>query len=81
MTNRIQKVIAKLSSKEQERVEKIIEQVLRGDLANLDIKKLQNKVDIYRVRKGDVRIVYQIINGEILILAVERRSERTYQDI
>ncbi|MBP6944989.1 type II toxin-antitoxin system RelE/ParE family toxin [Patescibacteria group bacterium] len=81
MTNRIQKVIAKLSSKEQERVEKIIEQVLSGDLANLDIKKLQNKVDIYRVRKGDVRIIYQIINGEILILAVERRSERTYQDI
>lgn len=42
-------------------------------------KSLKGRKDIFRVRKGDVRIIYRIQKGEVFILAIERRSEKTYR--
>jgi len=52
------------------------------DLVNIDenIKKLKGREDIFRVRKGNLRIIYRIEKEEIFILTVERRSEKTYRD-
>ena len=45
-----------------------------------NIKKLKGREDIFRVRKGNLRIIYRIEKEEIFILTVERRSEKTYRD-
>jgi mRNA interferase RelE/StbE len=39
-------------------------------------------VDIYRLRRGDFRIVYKVYDDERLVLigGVRRRNERTYRD-
>jgi mRNA interferase RelE/StbE len=44
-------------------------------------EKLLN--DIYRVRVGDIRIIYLIdeVNRRIEVGGIRRRSERTYRDI
>ena len=47
----------------------------------LDLKKLKGRNDIYRIRKGKIRIIYRVDNKQIYLLAIERRSENTYKDI
>ena len=51
-----------------------------GELAGLDVKKLKGRGDIFRVRRGDLRVIFQRKNGAVSILAVERRSEGTYKN-
>ena len=36
----------------------------------LDVKKLKNKGEYYRLRIGKIRIVYQIINKKLIILVI-----------
>ncbi len=59
MTDRIQKALRKISEKERRAVEQLISRILRGDFLHLDIKKLQGSDDVYRVRKGNLRIIFQ----------------------
>lgn len=42
---------------------------------NVQIKKLQGQKNIYRVRVGNYRIVYQLTNKVAEILAVQHRKE------
>lgn len=55
---------------------------MSDNLIGLDVKKLQGRNDIYRVRKGMFRIIFRKIpNVENAIIAVERRSDTTYNDV
>jgi mRNA-degrading endonuclease RelE of RelBE toxin-antitoxin system len=74
----IEKALKKLNAKERERVKELLEKLALGALQGLDIKKLQGRDDIFRVRKGDLRIVYRKVGSAISVLLVERRSEQTY---
>lgn len=76
--DRIEKELAKLSSKERARVRELLEKIVRKDMKGVEVKKLKARKDIFRVRKGDIRIIYRDDNGDISILAIERRNENTY---
>ncbi|MEK9175729.1 MAG: hypothetical protein AAB795_04060 [Patescibacteria group bacterium] len=76
--DKITKFLNKLSSKEKEVVVNIISHILANDFFHLDIKKLKGENNIFRVRKGDIRIIFQKKKNNIFILAVERRSDTTY---
>ena len=78
--DKIEKALLKLSEKERAWVKGILFQIQSKNQAGLDIKKLKGRHDIFRVRKGDIRILYQIKNGKTFILAIERRNEKTYND-
>lgn len=78
--DKLEKVLTRLSSKERTQVKKILEQLYTKDLSDLNIKKLKGSFDIFRVRKGNLRIIYRIQKEEIFILAIERRSEKTYRE-
>jgi len=81
MGGKIDKVLAKLSEKERSLVREIIQKLLSGNTANLNIKKLRGSSDIFRIRKGHVRIMYRVDKTEtIFILAIERRKENTYKN-
>ncbi|GKV89859.1 MULTISPECIES: type II toxin-antitoxin system RelE family toxin [Pectobacterium] len=48
---------------------------------NLDLKKLESSGKRYRLRVGDYRIIFELINGEpqvCEILEVKRRTTTTY---
>lgn len=77
--DKIEKALCRLTPKERERIKKILEKLNFGDFKNLDIKKLKGREDVFRVRKSDIRIIYQVIKKEISILTIERRRERTYK--
>ena len=76
--DKIQKALAKLLDKERKQVKVILEILSLGKINGLDVKKLKGREDIYRVRKGKIRIIYRQKENNINILAIERRSDNTY---
>lgn len=79
MTDKIAKSLNKLTGKEKRQIKIILQDLLNGKYENYDLKKLKGRNDIYRVRKGRIRIIYRVLeNGEIYLLAIERRSDTTY---
>lgn len=78
--DKTEKALKKLRPREQQDIAEILKKLQKGDIAPLDIKKLKGHTDIYRVRKGSIRIIYRIENNKkIFILAIERRREDTYK--
>ncbi len=80
MVDRIQKVLAKLTEKERQQVRVIVQQIVDNDISGLDIKKIKGASSVYRVRKGDIRIVFFKTAQSIQILQIERRNEKTYRN-
>lgn len=80
MTDRISKVLDRLTDKEREAIQEILQKIARGDFEGCDVKKLQGLPDVYRVRKGTWRIIFRMSHpDDVRILAVERRSDTTYR--
>ena len=78
--DKIEKALQKLTQKERGRVKDILKRLFSGNVRGLDIKKLKGREDIFRVRKSDIRIIYQLTaHKKIVILAIERRHEDTYR--
>ncbi|OGE73600.1 MAG: hypothetical protein A3I07_01055 [Candidatus Doudnabacteria bacterium RIFCSPLOWO2_02_FULL_42_9] len=78
--DKIQKALNRLSEKEKRIVKDILDRLQTDDVIGLDLQKLKGNKDIFRVRKGDLRIIYRKVKRQIFILAIERRSEKTYRD-
>lgn len=78
--DKISKVLKKLSENEREVVREILKKIIHNDTKGMDIKKLKGKSDLYRIRKGDLRIIYKINKtGEIIITDIGRRNDNTYK--
>ena len=70
----------KLTAKEREWVRQLLLKLQSGQTAGLDIKKLKGRDDIFRVRKGKIRIIYRSDEGgRLFVLLIERRNETTYK--
>lgn len=80
MTDRIQKNLNKLSNKDRRKIKKLLVLIKTDKWAGLDLKKLKNRDKIFRVRKGDFRIIFKKDGNEIFLLIVERRSDNTYEN-
>lgn len=77
--DKIQKALKKLSSRERVIIKGALLKLQNNNFLGLNIQKLQGNKDIFRVRKGDIRIIYRQIDSDIFIMAIERRSEKTYK--
>jgi len=77
--DRLDKVLQTLDRKEKKVVRDILVKIKNKDFKNLDIRKLKSKNNIFRVRKGKIRIIYHLKQERIMILSIERRSEKTYK--
>lgn len=76
--DKIGKVLRSLTAKERKLVREILKRVQAKDLRGFHVKKLKGREDIFRVRKGDFRIIFRMIEAHIFVLSVERKSEHTY---
>jgi len=78
----IQKVINKLSANERQKIKSILKRIAKNDFDDLDIKKLKGHSNIFRIRSGSLRIIFRRNNkDEVFVLAISRRSEKTYKDL
>jgi mRNA-degrading endonuclease RelE of RelBE toxin-antitoxin system len=78
--DKIEKFLRKLSPKERGAIEEYVIIILSGHGNKLDVKKLRGYSDIYRVRKGLIRIIFRQQGRVIRILSISRRDEGTYRD-
>ena len=77
--DKIEKILNKLSPKERKRVKEILLQIDNNDFQNLDIKKLKAMDNVFRVCKGDIRIIFCKKYNLINVLTIERRGSKTYK--
>src|SRR3989344_3152698 len=76
--DKIEKALRNLSDKERQRLKIILAAIKDGRLDGLDVVKLKGYDDIYRVRKGDLRIIFRWTRVGIIILPIERLSDTPY---
>ena len=74
----IEKALKKLSERERRWVKDVLARIPAGKARGLDIKKLKGRDDIFRVRKGDIRIIYRKSGDAIYLLSIGRKKEQTY---
>jgi len=78
--DKIEKALRKLSDQERQAIKILLSRLTAGDILGLDIQKLKGHSDIFRLRKGDLRLIYRKADRNIFLLAIERRSEKTYRN-
>lgn len=77
--NKLAKALQNLSDKERKLIKSVLSKIKNNSLSELDLKKLKNCDNIFRVRKGKLRVIFKKQdNGCYFILAIERRSDKTY---
>ena len=77
--DKINKALQKLTLRERETMKEILVKLKGQQFRGLDMKKLKGRDDIFRVRKGKIRIIYRIdSDSQIFVLAIEKRSDTTY---
>lgn len=79
MSSDIEKFLAKLIQKEKKILDNLIEKIIKNDLKGLDVRKLSGRDDIFRVRKGNFRIIFKITKTDNKVVSVERRNDTTYR--
>jgi len=77
--DRIDKALKRLNPREKQRFKEILLQIKIGNFQGLDLKKLKGREDIFRVRKGNMRIIFRKRADSIKILALERRGSKAYR--
>ena len=77
--DRNEKFLKRLTDKELASVESVLQKLLVRDTETLDIKKLTGYQDIYRVRIGNIRIIFLDTGDYTEVLEISRRSEQTYK--
>lgn len=74
----LKKLLSKFNKEERKIIESLIETVISLNWRNLDIKKLKGHQDIFRIRKGKIRIIFAKDKKDVFILAIDRRREDIY---
>lgn len=77
--DKVGKSLLKFTKKEREKIRVLLEKIDQRKFKELNLKKLKGRDDIFRVRKGDIRIVYRETGKQIFILSIERKTEKTYK--
>lgn len=75
----VKKLLSRFNKKEREDIELLIERIVSFKWDALDVKKLKGYRDIFRVRKGNIRVICRIEGRAVFVLAIERRNESTYK--
>lgn len=76
--HKVDKFLSKLDMRRREKILAVLLQIRSGDLSHLDIKKLKGVVSRYRVRIGRCRIVFEIRQDIINIIAIDLKNDNTY---
>lgn len=77
-----QRALRNLAPTDYERIAAVIDRLVEEPRPP-GTKRLRSRAPAWRIRVGDFRVIYAIFEVEQLVIIgrVERRSERTYEDI
>ena len=71
----VSKFLKKCPAKQKQNIKEKLEQLKQNPLdETLDIKSLQGYENLYRLRIGQVRLIYQIENDKLIIFIIKAGS-------
>jgi mRNA-degrading endonuclease RelE of RelBE toxin-antitoxin system len=73
--DKVRKFLLKLTEKERKILQEIMRDVVVLSLKNYDIKPLKGYKDLFRLRKGSIRIVFTKRNDRGIILDIDYRKD------
>lgn len=77
--NKIEKLLNKISKKDRETLLFVIETILNEkDISHLKPIKLEG-LELYRISKGNFRIIFHKEHNERVIDSIKMRNENTYK--
>ena len=76
--NNLKKLFSKISKKERNLLMDILNKLVAGNHAGLDIIKVKDS-DFFRLKKGRFRIIFHYYQKDIIIDSVKIRNEKTYK--
>lgn len=75
----LKKLLSKFNKEERLALEALIKKIVSLDWGKLDIKKLKGYQEVFRLRKGNIRIIFSKNKMDISLITIERRNEKTYK--
>lgn len=78
--DKIKKALQKFSKEDFDHIQFLLQKIEKKLWRGLDLKKLKGTENIFRVRKGKLRIIFRLENGKNSILKIERRNDNTYHE-
>ncbi len=80
--DKISKFLKSLSSSKEKKINRLVDDIIKNNLDNLDCKKLRGMINIYRVRSGNIRVLFQKTKSEEnVIISIENKKESTYKNL
>ena len=61
--------------KNREKIKEFLRKILANQLVGLDVKKLNGFEDLYRVRSGEIRIIFRKIGSKNIPIHVDFRKD------
>ena len=81
MADKIEKFLRKLPARECSRAVCTIRDIYNRNTAHLHIKKLRGSKAMFRVRMGDIRIIFEEVDDEPVVIFVGKRSDINYKKL
>ncbi|OHA89493.1 MAG: hypothetical protein A3C70_01495 [Candidatus Zambryskibacteria bacterium RIFCSPHIGHO2_02_FULL_43_14] len=75
----LKKLLSRFNREEKVVLEVLIEKIASLNWHDLDIKKLQGYHDVFRARKGKIRIIFYKHETKVSIINIDRRNDKTYR--
>ncbi|PCI20487.1 plasmid stabilization protein [Candidatus Wolfebacteria bacterium] len=76
-----EKQFRKLNKEDRKRVREIIDKIKNKDTKYLDIRKLKGFDNMFRVRKGRIRIIFRSENNLMIIDCISIRGDAIYKKL
>lgn len=76
--DRVKKFLRKLSPSDQDDIGGVLQKIKKGNTEGLNVKKLRGYTNLFRVRKGDIRIVFHQEDGNFNVIFIGRRGDSKY---
>ena len=77
--DKVKKFLKRLSLSEREDIDDILQKLEQGNIKGLDIKKLKGHEGLFRVRKGDIRVVCSQGEKSFNVIFIGRRGDSKYK--
>lgn len=73
--DKIQKILDKLTKKKRKTILEIWQKIINNDIANLKQKKLTGFSNYYRIRSGDLRLIYKVEDNKNILINIDYRKD------
>lgn len=80
-TKRALKQLLGIDSRFRKTIVEKTKQLVAFPVTPLDVKKLKGDANVYRLRIGDYRVIFELVKGEPVVLMIQqikRRTSHTY---